>query len=423
MILTARRFRNVVLSAIAFWAFGCIADADAADNIALPKPYTGFLAGTKALTASASDFADLERAAQRLKTIRSALAKRLLGANAASKLPLNDLVEERNLLCEPRAAHLATLARLNYLNSIVSQVDETSNVSKPDSLLSAVTLLFAKYSIDGTAKSLEPGTLTAVGDRARSRCETDIKGFDVAYYGVDIRAPSALAPAGAELAAPEAISALALLGPVGALIDTFLNVVGPVAIGAATLVDETKREQAIHDFLSKPENQANLKTIGEQIGGAASRYNWDKRLRLAAAFVEGVRVVQNFEVDLSKLPECKDLSSANLGRTASGAPSTAFMVCWRKVWGQVDETVASILKAGQDYDQLADAGDTDTALIAFRKVTADLNAVAANEITDPAVFWMYVTQVITFATTVQAAFSQDNRDKIHKAIDALVKAP
>jgi hypothetical protein len=117
------------------------------------------------------------------------------------------------------------------------------------------------------------------------------------------------------------------------------------------------------------------------------------------------------------------LNSTNLGRTPSGAPSAAFMRCWRKVWSQLDSTVASTLKAANDYDLLADAGDTDTALIAFRNVTRDLNAIRTNAVSDPDVLWMFVTQVVIFATTVQTAFSPDNRDKLHKAIDALVKAP
>ena len=419
----ARTMRRAEVTALICSALALTEASAADDPIKLPKASSAFIASTKALTASADEYVQLERATGRLRVIRVELAKKLLNASGTSKISLDNLVEERALLCDTRVTHLTTLARLNYLNSVVSQVDETAKISKPDNVLSALTLLFAKYSIDGTAKSLDPATLKSLGDRTRARCEKDIKGFDVAYYGVEIKAANTpMSPASEEAPVPPA-SALSLLGPLGAFIDTFLNIINPVAIGAATLVDEAKREKAISDFLSDPKNQQNLRDIGEKIGTAASDFNWDKRLQLAASFVEGVREIQKTELDLSKFEECKDVSSTNLSRTASGAPSAAFMHCWRKVWSQLDSIVASTLKAAGDFDLLADAGDTATPLIAFRKVTDDLNAISTNAITDPEVLWMFVTQVVTFATTVQTAFSQDNRDKLHKAIDALVKAP
>jgi subtilisin family serine protease len=58
-------------------------------------------------------------------------------------------------------------------------------------------------------------------------------------------------------------------------------------------------------------------------------------------------------------------------------------------------------------------------LHAFENATADLNAVSTNAITNPELFWSDVTQLLTCANTVQTAFSQDNRDKMRKAIDAL----
>jgi hypothetical protein len=393
-----------------------------ADDIPLPKAYVAFIASTKALMASGDEFTDMQRTNERLKAIRLELATRLRGAVGTGKLQLSGLPEERKLLCDPRVTHLTTVVQSNYLKSLLSQIEETSKQTKPDGLLSAVRLLFAKYSIDGTAKALDPATLKALGDRTKNRCEQDIKGFDVAYYGVEIKPPAG-EPSPNESAVAESLSGLAALGPLGALIGSFLSTIQPVAIGGTTLIDEAKREKAIQDFLSSPANQANLRKYGEQIGAAASRFNWDKRLERAAVFVEDVRVLQATEIDLAKLDECRNLNGANLGRADSGAPNTAFMLCWRRVWSQVEPIVSSTLKAGGDYDQLADAGDTAAALNAFRNVTSDLGAISTNAITDPAVLWAFVTQVATFATTVQTAFSHDSRDKLHKAIDALTKSP
>jgi hypothetical protein len=40
-------------------------------------------------------------------------------------------------------------------------------------------------------------------------------------------------------------------------------------------------------------------------------------------------------------------------------------------------------------------------------VTVDLDAIRTNAVSDPDVLRMFVTQVVTFATTVQTAFSPD----------------
>lgn len=422
--------RKFLSTVFCFIAAQCLDPFEArADDIPLPKAYVALIASTKALLASSDEFSDMQRTTERLKVIRIEFATKLRAATGTSKFQLSGLSDERKLLCEPRVSRLTTLAQSNYLKSLLSQLDETSKQTKPDGLLSAVKLLFAKYSIDGSAKALDSATLSALGDRTRGRCEQDIKGFDVAYYGIEIKPTLAAGPTestkGAESIESikeESFPGLAALGPLGVLIDTFLSTIEPVIIGAAAIVDEAKREQAVQEFLNSPTNQANLKKYGEQIGAAASRFNWDKRLERAGQFVEGVRLLQTNEIDLSKIDECKNLNGASLPRADSGAPNAAFMLCWKEAWAQLEPLVLSTLKAGADYDQLADAGDSATALNGFKKVTSDLSAISNNAITDPAVLWSFVTQVLTFATTVQAAFSQENRDKLHKAIDAVVKS-
>jgi hypothetical protein len=398
-----------------------LAQAHADDKPKLANSPTAFFAGAKALAASAGDYVQLERSTERLHAIRAELARRLLGANATSKLALDDLVEERKLLCEPRVNHLVTVARASYLNGIVSQADEIGKKEKPDDLFGAIKLLFAHYGIDGHTPALDPAVLKALGDKTRTRCETDIKGFDIAHYGVAVAPPPPAAPMAALAPAAVPAAAVALLGPFGTLIDTFLGIIQPVVIEAAAIEDAFARDAAIRAFLGDPENQKNLKDIGEKLGKAASDFNFDKRRQLAGAFVEGVRVIQATQADLAKLEECKDLSIANLARATSGAPSPAFTRCWRKVWGQIDSVVAATLKAASDYDLLADGGDTDAPLHAYRKLIAKLDDIAKNNDLDLEELWQFVTNAVAFAGTVQTAFSQENRDKLAKAIDGLVK--
>ena len=89
---------------------------------------------------------------------------------------------------------------------------------------------------------------------------------------------------------------------------------------------------------------------------------------------------------------------------------------------KLQSKVGSALKTASDYDLLADAGDTSAALNNFDKITQDFSAIVENSITDKTAFWQYVTQLVNFANAVSTALSQDNRTKIQKAIDALVKA-
>src|SRR5581483_81138 len=132
-------------------------------------------------------------------------------------------------------------------------------------------------------------------------------------------------------------------------------------------------------------------------------------------------VLQATTLDLSKLDACKDLSAANLGRAASGAPSPAFARCWRKAWGEIDSLVAATLKTANDYDDLADGGDTDAPRKAYAALAGQLDDIANAHEGDLTEVWKRVREAIAFAGTVQAAFSQENRDKLAKAIDALAK--
>src|SRR6266700_4812478 len=81
-----------------------------ADGIDLPDAYTSIAAITSALSSSAADLVQLERATQRLKKIRIALATKLLAANFGDKFSINDLIDEQDLLCGVRADHISTVS-------------------------------------------------------------------------------------------------------------------------------------------------------------------------------------------------------------------------------------------------------------------------------------------------------------------------
>jgi hypothetical protein len=397
-----------------------------AAELALPEAYKSIVTSTSALSSSATELVRLERTTLRLQRIRTALTAKLLVANFGDKFSINDLIEEQDLLCGARANHISTVARYNYVNAVTSQIEEISKPSSATDILSAIKIVLASYSVDVSDRSLSATSISQLKNIITTRCQTDIRGFDKAYYGTAITGaqagqptPPAEAPSGTE-----ALPSLAFLGPFGALIDTVLGIITPVLTEAANIVDQSKRKQAIEDFLSDQNNQNSLRSAGQELAQAVSDYTWATRLKSAGAFVEGVMVIRKSEIDLARLDSCKDPNNEKFVRSASGAPSARFVLCWRAAWGQLESTVASTLKAAEDYDELADAGDSATALTAFRRIDTEFTAISrGNSVNDPQAFWQFVLQIVSFANTLQTAFSQDNRERIHKAIDGLVHSP
>jgi hypothetical protein len=439
--------RVVSAGGIAIAASIACSAAQTAPDPATQKGYTSFVATLASLTASASDLIALERGAGRLAIIRQAIATKLVaaydpGAPAAAKtVNLSDVLDVASLLCgfransikvvdklslrDPSATvtvdHLQTVARSNYLSSVVTQIESVSKVTTPGDILSALQALFASYQVKATDASLQATAIDKVRARTLQRCQGDLKEFDKAYYGIQIKAPEP-GPVAAEAAAPAAgLPSLSFLGPIGVLVDTVLGIVTPVIIDGATIIDEAKREKAVSDFLSDPKNQTALRTAGTQLARAVSDYTFAKRMSLAGSFAEQTVLVSNIKVELAKIDACNDPEHKVYVRSASGAPSAIFISCYRAVWAQFQDGVNSAIKTGGDYDLIADAGDTSAALISYEKITEDFGAIAQNSITNPAVFWQYVTQLVNFAGAVSTALSQDNRTKLEKAIDAMVK--
>ncbi|MBO0696563.1 MAG: hypothetical protein J2P56_10770, partial [Verrucomicrobia bacterium] len=305
----------------------------------------------------------------------------MIGAYApgASKtISLDDVLDETTLLCKIRSEqiaiveksklsprdsnasitvdHLATVARFNYLNSVATQIQSVSKTTTPGDILSALQALFASYQIKVADAALAQTQLTNIRTVTENRCEYDLKDFDQAYYGDEIKEPGLAAAA----APASGLPSLSFLGPMGAAIDTVLGILSPVIIDAAAIVDEAKREKAIVDFLSVPENQSAIRSAGSNLARAVSDYTFAKRLTLAGTFVEQLAVLRSIKVDLAKVDACNAPSQAMFTRAKSGAPSSSFMACYHAVWSQFQGGVTSAITTASNYDLLADAGDTNT---------------------------------------------------------------
>lgn len=406
------------------------------------KGYTSFVASLSSVATSASDLLLLERGAGRLALIRKSVTQQVLAAyatNATSKtIDFGKGLELSEILCGIRANsvvildkfsqrdqsaklvvdHLQSVARANYLNSVATEIQSVSKTTAPGDILSALQALFASYQVKASNATLQPGAIDKIRARTLQRCQGDLKEFDRAYYGAEIVAQSAASDL-VQPAAASGVPSLSFLGPIGVLIDTLLGIITPVAIEAATIVDEGKREQAIKDFLSDPKNQTAIRNAGIELAQAVSDYTFARRMTLAGSFAEQVAVLSAAKIDIGKIDACADPDKKVFDRSETGGPSAIFLRCHHAVWKEVQEQIGAALKTASDYDVIADAGDTSAGLNSFREITADFGAIIANPAKADE-FWQHVTQLVSFAGSVATAVSQENRDKIRKAIDALV---
>ena len=415
-----RAIAGVLLCGISAVANGAAAQAD---DVALAAPYKAVVTGAAGVASAATELLQMERATDRLLQIKKTVTAHILKAKSGETFLLTDLPDEREFLCGARGRHLIAVARANYLSSIATQVGAIAKRDAPTDLFSALKLMFATYSVDDSDNTLGNTTQTALQAAVTGQCEADIRGFDKAYYGQVIPLPAAPMSASG-LSQPEAIPSLSGLGPVGVAADTILAIVTPVAIELSSLIDEGKRRDAVRAFLKDPVKRARLSDAGQKLAAAVSAYTWDKRLAQTGIVVEQLTNLRNKgPIDLAKFEQCKDPTNSRLVRSESGAPSRQFMSCWSAVWETLEPQVAALIKSANSYDQLADAGDTDNAKDMYAKIASGFKKIADDDDSlDLADLWKSISRLVHFAETVRAAFSEENRDKLSKAIDAAVKS-
>jgi hypothetical protein len=382
----------------------------------LPPAVDAFVSAANALAKSANERVDLGRATMRLNQLRADLTNKIL--NVTQGKPIYVSFESEALLCEARASNFEVAARRNYIQAVAGRVEDIGKPSKIDNLESAFKSLFMGQSLDITAGIPTAQQLEANRNQIRERCQRDIRGFDLAYYGRDI---IPLSPAESKTLPPEA-DALPAFGAVGALIDAIVSIITPVVVEGAKIVDEERRRAAVLRFLQTPGNIKKIEDSGMGLAREVSAFTWDKRLTLAGAFFEQSAKLRATPIDLSKNDNCKAYITTGKPTKDDGSLSDDFVLCWRTAWGQVDTSVAALLKAAEQYDQLADAGDTDNAKKAFEPLVKSLAAISYPGDEGLAKFWNWAARLVAFAQKVETAFSKENRQKIDKAIDDLVRA-
>jgi hypothetical protein len=412
--------------------------------------YQAFLAGLATMTSSSSAVVQNERNAGRLLKIRQAVTAKLLNElnsppaaapvgstdSANGFLASEDEIDGKNLLCsfrwdkitlvpqlsprDDKAAivvnHLTTLVDQNYLASVLSALRSLTPPKPATDVPGAVRQLFNNYQVKVGA-ALQSKDDKDTRENVRKVCEADLAESDKAYYG---QAISFLHPAIAGEAAPAAAAAaiglpsFSFLGPIGSAFDVIAGIVGPLFIDFSNMVATEEQKQEVAKFLTA--NEHTLDVDGQALGRTTSDYLFAQRLSLAGQFAEQIAALRAVHVDLAKTDTCKGKVADMAARSNDGAPSAAFTLCYGAVWSQYSKLVDDTLKTASSYDQLADAGDTNTALRSYIKILNNYPAVIQWSAGSDDL-WASVNQLITFAGAIANATSVSNITAIKKAVD------
>jgi hypothetical protein len=391
-------------------------------TVVLPPAYESIVASAGALATSGAAALKSYRADARTAAIRTALTKALLGIGEETTITLGKpdsdvLIEETALLCTVRASFTGSVADLNYLTSLVQKLNAVSKPAPaPTDIIGALKLLFAtaNYSISDDVQVKSPATSQA---KAAKICETDLKSYDIDYYGALAGGLSPPQPAAAPPAAGAAIS-FAFLGPIGSLIDTFVGILQPVLIDASTIMDQARRQAVVEQALNDPKIHSKIAQSGKQLALAVDGFAVSSRRRLTGLFVEELVALRATPIDLSKEPECKNLAKSS--RLPSGAPSAAFVTCWKAAWSHLQDAASKLVASADSYDSLADAGDVNAQKL-FATILADYDLIKTGKAAASNVFWNDVTQFITFANAINTAASKANIATLQKELAAVSK--
>jgi ribosomal protein L12E/L44/L45/RPP1/RPP2 len=397
--------------------------------VALPPAYESTISALSALATSGATALKTNRANARALIIRTALTKKLLASGSSltsivlDKDDKDPALGDLALLCTPRQNYVINSVSLNYLNTLVQNINAVSaKAAAPTDITGAIKLLLAtsNYAIADKVK-VDPQTIDGLSAATLANCKADLSSYDQDYYGAAIRTGTPITTSSAAPAAALSVTTFAFLGPVGTLIDTFLSILQPVLIDASVVVDETRRQAAIATALSDPDIENKIATTGKQLATALSAYAAASRHTQAALFVEELTTIRETSIDLSGVADCKNLAPDN--RLPSGAPNAAFVGCWRAAWAKLQPMVATLTSTGDNYDNLADpSGSADpqkllsTILADYAKIKAGATAPA-----NLAIFASDVTQFITLANAIATATSSSNIATLQRAAAAASK--
>jgi hypothetical protein len=380
-------------------------------QIVLPPVYEATMSSLGALATSGAGAVKTYRSDARDIVIRAALSNALLAAgqtvttinlDRANKDPS---LGEIAILCIPRQNYVVNSVSLNYLNTLVQNINAVSTpVAAPTDIASALKLLFASsgYAIADKVKVDEP-SLATLGATALASCKADLMAYAQYYYGTAMPTaphPAVEAPAAAVVSS---VDTFAFLGPIGTLVDTFLSILQPILIDSSKIVDQARRQQAIQTALDQ--NEDKITETGKQLASAIDNYSAASRQRLVGAFVEQLVSIREMSIDLNSVADCKGIAPAS--RLPSGAPDPAFIGCWSAAWAKLQPEANNLKTIADNYDALADAGNINANKL-FSTIMANYKAIKDGRIPISDVVLNEMTEFITFANDIARTASNSN---------------
>lgn len=385
----------------------CISAARADDPVptAYPAGADSLVGAINALTSAEDKRVALWRSEDRYSTLRRMLVQSVVGSKGESSGVSLDDDAIKKLLCGSRRGFVKVQASQTYLTAVSTELKKTATTEKITGLTASIMTLFKTYSVEVTST---PDKLKAAQDLAESICTTDYQKFAKSYYSY--------AFVGANTGIEDIFS------PFSALIKLVMDIITPVAEAGAKLVDAEARKKAILDYLKKPGTIKNITAASTVVNSELSSSLNTARYQKVGQFVEQAIALRDIAPDLSKTP-CKQAFDASGLIVNGGVPSDNFIKCMSMVSAAYADKLAALLKAADDYDQLADS-PPDVAGTKLKAITQKLDDIAKDKV-PPATakeLWDKAVEIIGFAQTVLTAASKDNRDKVKQDIDALVKA-
>src|SRR6516164_7268855 len=163
--------------------------------VTLPQPFEVTISSIAALATGAGAALKTNRSDARTRAIRLALSQSLLSALSAKK-PItsirlgtksgaledpnkNESLSDEVMLCGKRQDFIAGSVYLNYLNSLVQNINAVSvKAAAPTDIPSALKLLLAttNYSISDKVK-IDAATLKDLVSKVKTNCESDLSNY------------------------------------------------------------------------------------------------------------------------------------------------------------------------------------------------------------------------------------------------------
>ena len=406
---------------------GAASSASLGVKVTLPPAYESTISSLAALATAGSVALRTYRADARRLAVRTALSKKLLVAGPTittitlDKTDAGATLGEIAILCNPRVSYINNSVSLNYLNTLVQNVDALGvKAAAPTDILNALKLLFASssYAIVDKVK-VDGDSLKILAATTLSACEADLKSYEFDYYGAKI--VGAVQPAAA--AAPAAavtIDTFSFLGPFGNLIDTFLSILQPILITSSQLVDEERRRDAIQTAFGDPSTHEKIQNTGRQLAGAVDGFAAASRHKLVGSFVEQLVAIREMSIDLSNVADCKSLAPSS--RLASGAPNASYIGCWSAAWAKLQPQVDNLDTIGDNYDAVADAGGVNAQKL-LGTILADYDKIrnGATDAQNLAIFANDIGEFIAFANAIANVASKSNITALKSAGTAVSK--